>query len=73
MANYTDLTVRTGSAELLDSTLRQLPMALAVVVDGTWDPDRRTCTVRVFGNVGFVKFALANQGYGEVLAEESFA
>lgn len=63
----TDLTVRTGDAELLDQTLQALPMCHAVVIEGSWVESTRTCQVRVFGDPGFVKYALANQGYGEVL------
>lgn len=65
----TDLIVRTNAVDLLDQTVRTLPMVNACVVDGTWDPDARTCHVRVLGNVGFFRFAMANQGYGDVLGE----
>lgn len=64
-----DLIVRTASAKRLDEVLQQLPMAPARVVDGTWDPVQKTCHVRAFGNVGFLRFALPNQGYGEIIGE----
>lgn len=62
----TDLIVRTVNPELLDKTVQQL--GPAVVVDGSYDGD--TCRVRVFGPPGFIKFALVNQGYGDVVGEE---
>lgn len=64
-----DLIVKTNAVELLDQTVRTLPMVDASVVDGTWDPDARTCHVRVLGNVGFFRFAMEQQGYGEIVGE----
>lgn len=61
-----DLRVTTADPRLLDETLHQLPGPLAVVVDGSFDGT--ACTVRVLGNPGFLVFALANQGYGELLS-----
>lgn len=58
----TDLIVETANPELLGTTVQQL--GAAVVVDGT------TCRVRVFGDPGYIKFALAQQGYGKVVGEE---
>jgi hypothetical protein len=63
-----ELRVATVNPGLLDETLLQLPGPQARVVDGTFDGI--ACTVRVFGNPGFLKFALHNQGYGQVLSEE---
>jgi hypothetical protein len=62
----TDLTVRTANPTLLDTTVQQL--GAAVVVEGSYNGD--TCRVRVFGNPGYIKFALASQGYGELIGEE---
>lgn len=62
----TDLIVRTANPKLLDDTVQQL--GAAVVVDGSFNGE--TCRVRVFGPSGYIKFALANQGYGEVVSEE---
>lgn len=62
---YTDLMVTTNNPRLLDSTLQQLPGCAAVVVEGSYDGI--TCTVRVFSGLGFVTYALANQGYGKIL------
>ncbi|MEV4033421.1 hypothetical protein [Streptomyces umbrinus] len=66
MTAATDLIVETTNPELLDATVQQL--GPAVVVD---DPfDGTTCRVRVFGDPGYIKFALARQGYGKVVREE---
>lgn len=68
MSDATDILVKTGSPELLDQTVQQLGRAAVVgapdyvMVDGCY-------VVRVFGNPGFVKFAIASQGYGEVVRE----
>lgn len=62
-----DLIVRTANPGLLDTTVQQL--GAAVIVDGSYNGD--TCRVRVFGPTGYLKFALANQGYGEVIGEEA--
>ncbi|MGW1796891.1 hypothetical protein ACWCQN_12985 [Streptomyces sp. NPDC001984] len=66
MTTATDLIVETGNPELLDATVQQL--GPAVVVDGTYDG--KTCRVRVFGDPGYIKFALTQQGYGKVIGEE---
>jgi hypothetical protein len=68
MIDVTDLIVRTTNPELLDRTVQQLPGATAAVVEGSFDGE--TCRLRVFGDTGFVKFALKSQGYGEVAGEE---
>jgi hypothetical protein len=66
----TDLIVRTGNPTLLHQTVQRLPGVVAAVVEGSWDDEQRTCRLRVFSGIGFVKFAVTNQGYGTVLAEE---
>jgi hypothetical protein len=64
----TDILVRAGDPGLLDSTVQQLGRAAVVgapdyvTVDGCY-------VVRVFGDPGFIKFAITNQGYGEVVRE----
>lgn len=62
----TDLIVETANPGLLDQTVQQL--GTAVVVDGSFNGS--TCRVRVFGDPGYIKFALAQQGYGNVIGEE---
>ena len=74
--SYTDLLVRTGNPEYLDSVAQQL-FAGALVGGGTSsgykiDLPTGAYVLRVFGNVQFAKFALKNQGYGEVIGETTF-
>lgn len=64
---YTDLIVKTRNPELLDRTVQQL--GPAVVVDGSFDGE--VCRVRVFGPAGFIRFAITNQGYGEIVESGS--
>jgi hypothetical protein len=66
MPEAVDLIVKTVNPKLLDDTVQQL--GAAAVVDGSFNGD--TCRIRVFGPPGYIKFALANQGYGEVVGEE---
>jgi hypothetical protein len=68
-ARATDILIRTGNPEMLDRTVQQLgPAAVVggpdnfVQVDGCY-------VVRVFGDPRFIKFAITNQGYGEVVRE----
>jgi hypothetical protein len=68
VAEVTDLIVKTANPAMLDETVQQLPMCAAQVVDGSYDG--QTCRLRVFSGLGFLKFALTEQGYGEVVGEE---
>lgn len=63
-----DLIVRTANPTALDDTVQQLPMCAAAVVDGSFNGD--TCRLRVFGGLGFLRFAITQQGYGEIVGEE---
>jgi hypothetical protein len=64
----TDILVRTANPGMLDQTVQQLGRAAVVgapdyvQVDGCY-------VVRVFGDPGFIKFAITRQGYGEVVRE----
>lgn len=69
MSEYVDIRVRTANPKALDATIQGLPMVAAVVVDGSWDGD--TCTIRCFGNDGFLRFALTQQGYAEIVEPTS--
>lgn len=55
--------VLTNNPEYLDDTLRQLPGGGRVVPD-SWNGT--ICTVTA-DDPGFVKYAIDNQGYGEVI------
>lgn len=65
MDTATDLVVRTRNPDLLDRTVQHFG---AVVVAHSYDGQQ--CRVRVFGDPGFIRFAITNQGYGEVVGEE---
>lgn len=60
---FTDIVVETRNPEVLDQTVQQL--GAAAVVDGSFDGEK--CLVRVFGDPGFIKFAVTNQGYGKIV------
>jgi hypothetical protein len=62
---FTDLIVRTANAESLDRTVQQL--GRAAVIRDSWNGE--TCDVRVFGDPGFIRFAITSQGYGEIVGE----
>jgi hypothetical protein len=62
-----DIVVRCHDSQRLDETIQQLPGCAAAVVAGSWNGD--TCIVRVFSGLGFLKFALPRQGYGEIISE----
>ena len=63
-----DILVRTASPEMLDQTVQQLGPAVVVggpdyvMADGCY-------VVRVFGDPGFIKYAITSQGYGEIVRE----
>ncbi len=64
----TDILVRAGDPALLDRTIQQLGPAVVVGAPGYVKVDG-CYVVRVFGDPGFIKFAITNQGYGEVVRE----
>jgi hypothetical protein len=65
-----DLLVETNNPDYLDKSVNRFGAAVVgggmpggyVKVDGAY-------VVRCFGNVGFIKFAIENQGYGKVIRE----
>jgi hypothetical protein len=61
-AKATDILVRTANPSMLDTTAVVVGAPDYVQVDGCY-------VVRVFGDPGFIKFAISNQGYGEVVRE----
>ena len=66
----TDLIIETRTTEVeLDELVRSLPGAQSVV-QGSGDARGGRYRVRVFGDVGWVKFAFVNQGYGTIVGEE---
>lgn len=65
MSEFTDITVKCVNPDALDQTVQQ--MGAAAVIEGSWNGE--TCKVRIFGNPGFIKFAIDHQGYGKVIVE----
>lgn len=68
MSRAVDLRVNTGNPKALDETIQHLG---AAVVDGSWDG--ATCLVRCLGNADWIRFAITNQGYAEIVGEEPIA
>ena len=60
---HTDITVQTKNHELLNETVQQL--GTASVVKDSFDGEK--CTVRIFGDPGYIKFAIEQQGYGKIV------
>jgi hypothetical protein len=69
----TDFLVETGNPERLDDTLQALPMMHAFVVGRGVPGDiayrEGYPVVRVFGDTGFFKFAVENQGYCKIIKQ----
>ena len=63
---FTDIEVETHNPQMLDSTVQQL--GPAAVIEGSFNG--KTCKVRIFGNPGFIIFAIENQGYGKIAKEK---
>ena len=70
MAKPTDILVKTTNPDWLDQTIRQLPGPPALLVADSWDAQTEVCRIRVFGDPGFLVFAITQQGYGEVVGQE---
>lgn len=66
MAEFKDITVTCKNPAALDSTVQQL--GAAAVIEGSFDGN--TCKVRIFGNPGFIEFAIEHQGYGKIVRGE---
>lgn len=67
MSNATDLLVDTANPEALDRIVQQF--GAAVVGGPNYIRHEGHYVVRVFGNAGFVKFMLEQQGYAKVIRE----
>jgi len=63
----TDILVRTRDPAMLDATVQQLGPAAVVGGPGPYVMVDGCYVVRVFGNPGFIEFAIRQQGYGEVV------
>ena len=69
----TDFLVETGNPEYLDDTLQQLPNMYARVVGrgvtGGIVKREGGYVVRVFGDTGWFKFAVEQQGYCKIIRQ----
>lgn len=67
----TDFLIECGNPEVFDKTIQQL--GTAVLMDGgnkgEYVKQDGYYIMRVFGNAGFLKFSIENQGYGKVIKE----
>jgi hypothetical protein len=69
---YKDFLVDVGNPKALDETLAALPSVTAQVIggpDGPFEQEDGHYVVRVFGNPGFFKFSVENQGYCRMVGE----
>ncbi len=69
MKKATDFLVECGNPEAFDRTIQQL--GTAVLLDGgtkgNYIKKEGYYVMRIFGDAGFLKFAIENQGYGKVI------
>lgn len=67
----TDFLVECGNPKAFDQTIQQL--GAAVLINGgnedSYTKKDGYYIMRVFGDVGFLKFAIENQGYGKVIKQ----
>jgi len=67
----TDYLVECGNPEAFDKTIQQLGAAVLINggVEGDYTKKEGFYIMRVFGDAGFLKFSIENQGYGKVIRE----
>ena len=68
----TNYLVECSSPEAFDQYIQQLGAAVlihGVGVEGNYKKKEGFYIMRVFGNAGFLKSAMENQGYGKVIRE----
>lgn len=65
-----ELLIKTNNPELLDRTLKSLGGLVDQDFNGKPIARNGICIVRsISGNIDFLKFAIKNQGYGEIVGE----
>lgn len=73
MAQVTELLVETANPEALDATVQHFGAAVVGGgVPGGYVKEGDAYVVRCFGDAGFLRFAITNQGYGKVVGERTF-
>jgi hypothetical protein len=65
----TELLVRCSNPEDLDRIVNGFNAAVVQDGSGAYVLERGCCIVRCFGDPGFIRFMIDQQGYGEVLSE----
>ena len=69
--NATDFLIECENPESFDRTINQLGAAALVENGGKGQYLKKEgyYVMRVFGNAGFLKFSIQNQGYGKIIKE----
>jgi len=67
--NATDFTVECQNPQALDETLQKLGAAALVQSNSEYYKKDGYYVMRVFGDPGFVKFAVTQQGYAKIVQE----
>jgi len=67
----TDFLIECGNPEAFDKTVQQLGPAVLMDggVKGQYVKKDGYYIMRVFGDAGYLKFAIQNQGYGKIIKE----
>lgn len=68
MKEATDFLIECGNPEAFDRTIQSLGAA-ALVGGPDYIKKDGYYVMRVFGDSGFIKFAVKNQGYGKIVKE----
>ena len=71
MKNHTDFLIECGNPKAFDKTIRQLGAAVLINAgqEDNYTMKEGYYIMRVFGDAGFIKFAISNQGYGKIIKE----
>ncbi len=64
-----EIKIKVGNPAAFDKTVQSFgPCALLQKPDGSYETDvEGNYTLRIFANVGYIKFAIAHQGYGTIV------
>lgn len=69
--NATDFLIKCGNPDAFDTTIQQLGAAALIEgnAKGTYLQKDGYYVMRVFGDAGYLKFAIQQQGYGEIIRQ----
>jgi len=67
----TDFLIQCGNPKVFDKTIQELGAAVLINngVQGDYTKKEGFYIMRIFGDAGFLKFAIDNQGYGIIIRE----